>query len=146
MRLNYTREQRNYDNTIYFDLQDPSNACSLETLRCRDRNASNLLARLQSAIDRVQAYRLDMADRAQFLATAAYTVSVELHRHRAYQGGVTFQLETVRTYSDGTRHTESRTVFTGKERHKAIAAYKAACRAYPGAENVLDIEKARWER
>lgn len=146
MRLNYSLEQHNFDNKIYLYLDDPSDVCNLETLRCRDRNASNLLVRLQSAIDRVQAYRLDMADRAQFLATAAYTVSIELHRHRVYQGSVTFQLETVRTYSDGTRYTESRTTFPGKERHKAIAAYKTACRAHPGAETVLDIEKARWER
>ena len=146
MRLDYNRESHNSRNKIYISMYDPAGVTDLSDLCQRDRWALDQIANLQAAIDRLQAYRLDMADRAQFLATAAYTVSIELHRHRAYQGGVTFQLETVRTYSDGTRHAESRTVFTGKERHKAIAAYKAACRAHPGAESVLDIEKARWER
>ena len=146
MRLNYSIEQNNYENTIYLDLHDPADVCNIETLRCRDRNAVNLLTRLQSAIDRLQAYRLDMADRAQFLATASYTVSVELHRHKRYCGGVEYNLQIVRTYEDGTRHEDSHTMYTGKERHKAIADYKAACKSHPGAETILDIEKGRWER
>lgn len=146
MRLDYNRESHSYHNKIYISMYDPAGVTDLSDLRQRDRYALDQIADLQAAIDRLQAYRLDMADRAQFLATAAYTVSVELHRHRRYKGSVEFYLEIVRTYDDGTRQTENRTTYEGRDRHKAIADYKAACKAHPGAECVLDIEKSRWER
>ena len=118
----------------------------MDRLRILDEMTTREIERLQNELSALQAYRLDLMERAQYLSTASYTVSVELHRHKQYRGGVEYKLQIVRTYEDGTRNEDSRTIYTGKDRHKAISDYKSACKSHPGAETVLDIEKCRWER
>lgn len=144
MRLDYQRGE--YTKTLHIYYSDPSNVTNMDRLRVMDEMTTRAIERLQNELSALQAYRLDLMDRAQYLSTASYTVSVELHRHKRYCGGVEYNLQIVRTYEDGTRHEDSYTMYTGKERHKAIADYKAACKSHPGAETVLDIEKGRWER
>ena len=144
MRLDYQRGE--YTKTFHIYCADPSAEASLKRLRILDDMAVREIERLQNELSALQAYRLDLMDRAQYLSTASYTVSVELHRHKRYCGGVEYNLQIVRTYEDGTRHEDSSTIYTGKERYKAISDYKAACKSHPGAETVLDIEKGRWER
>ena len=51
-----------------------------------------------------------------------------------------------RTFSDGTKKEDSREVFPGKERCKAIARYKALLKQYPGIPAEMDIEKRSWEK
>ena len=144
MRLDYQRGE--YTKTLHIYYSDPSNVTNMDRLRVLDEMTTREIERLQNELSALQAYRLDLMERAQYLSTASYTVSVELHRHKLYCGGVEYKLQIVRTYEDGTRHEDSLTRYTGKERHKAIADYKAACKSHPGAETVLDIEKGRWER
>ena len=144
MRLDYQRGE--YAKTLHIYCRDPSTETSLKRLRDMDDMTARAIERLQNELTALQAYRLDLMDRAQYLATASYTVSVELHRHKLYCGGVEYKLQIVRTYEDGTRHEDNRTIYTGKDRHKAISDYKSACKSHPGAETVLDIEKGRWER
>lgn len=144
MRLDYQRGE--YTKTLHIYYSDPSNVTNMDRLRVLDEMTTRAIERLQNELSALQAYRLDLMDRAQYLSTASYTVSVELHRHKRYCGGVEYNLQIVRTYEDGTRNEDSHTMYTGKERHKAIADYKAACKSHPGAETVLDIEKGRWER
>ena len=144
MRLDYQRGE--YAKTLHIYCRDLSTVTNMDRLRVLDEMTVREIERLQNELSALQAYRLDLMDRAQYLSTASYTVSVELHRHKQYCGGVEYNLQIVRTYADGTRHEDSLTMYTGKERHKAIADYKAACKSHPGAETVLDIEKGRWER
>lgn len=143
MRLDYQRGE--YTKTFHIYCADHSTEASLKRLRILDDMAVREIERLQNELSALQAYRLDLMDRAQYLSTASYTVSVELHRHK-YCSGVEYKLQIVRTYEDGTRHEDNRTMYSGKDRHKAISDYKAACKSHPGAETVLDIEKGSWER
>ena len=144
MRLDYQRGE--YTKNLHIYCSDPSNVTNMDRLRVLGEMTTREIEHLQNELSALQAYRLDLMDRAQYLSTASYTVSVELHRHKRYCGGVEYNLQIVHTYEDGTRHEDSLTRYTGKERHKAIAEYKAACKSHPGAETVLDIEKGRWER
>lgn len=144
MRLDYQRGE--YTKTLHIYCSDPRTETSLKRLRRLDDMTAKEIERLQNELSALQAYRLDLMERAQYIATASYTVSVELHRHKLYCGGVEYKLQIVRTYEDGTRHEDNRTMYSGKDRYKAISDYKAAFKSHPGAETVLDIEKGRWER
>ena len=144
MRLDYQRGE--YAKTLHIYCRDPSTETSLKRLRDMDDMTARAIERLQNELSALQAYRLDLMDRAQYLSTASYTVSVELHRHKQYCGGVYDSLKVDRNETSRAQHEDSLTRYTGKERHKAIADYKAACKSHPGAETVLDIEKGRWER
>ena len=73
-------------------------------------------------------------------------LSIELHRRRTYRGSVEYYLQYNRTYPDGTSNTGETPVCAGEDRHKAIADYRAAFKAHPGAPCVLDIGKPPLER
>lgn len=144
MRLDYPRGSHDIRTNAY--LFDPRSLSDLDRLRDRDRQALYDLKQLEAAIETIKAYRLDLMERAQYLAAETATLSIELHRRKQYQGNVTYTLELVRTYPDNTRRTESRKTYAGRDRHKAIADYNAALKSHPGAPCVLDIERGRWER
>lgn len=60
--------------------------------------------------------------------------------------GIQYTLTEYRQYLDGTRTEISHTTYSGKERHKSIAAFNAAVKAHPGITAEMDIAKGRWER
>ncbi len=144
MRLDYKRGS--IDHTKYIYLYDPRETTDMKTLQKYDDRARRDIAELEAEIETIKAYRLDLMERAQYLAAEPGTLSIELHRRRTYRGNVEYYLQFVRTYPDGTSRTEQNTMYSGKERSKAIADYRAACKAHPGAPCVLDIEKSPWER
>lgn len=144
MRLDYTRGT--IDHTKYIHLYDPRKTADIGTLQNYDDWARRSIAELEQEIETIKSYRLDLMERAQYLTAEPGTLSIELHRRRTYRGNVEYYLQFVRTYPDGTSNTEQNTMYPGSERHKAIAAYKAACKAHPGAPCVLDIEKSQRER
>ena len=137
MNLDYTRGR--IDSTVYLHLLDPRKVTDLDTLTDYDRWATDHLRRLEAAIETIKQYRMDLMERAQYLVTVPSTWSIELHRRRTYRGKVEFYLQQIRTYPDGTQHTEQCTKYPGTQRHKALADYKAACKSHPGAPYVLDI-------
>lgn len=145
MRLDYTRG--NIDNSVYCTLYDPRKTSDPAYLEDYDRWARDALARLEQAQKQIQAYRLDLMERYNYLLQNPGTLSIELHRRKSYATNrVEYYLTHVRTYPDGTTHTEIRQKYSGKERHKAIADFRAECKRHPGAPQVLDIEKSPWER
>ena len=141
--IEYYRDCLTLRNDVY--LIKPDHYTELSRLREADRNALHYIERLQKSIDTLKEYRAELMERAQFLAFSTPALSVELHRHR-YDKSISYELQIVETFPDGSRRNQSRTTYAGKERHKAIADYKAACKAHPGAPCVLDIEKSKWER
>lgn len=144
MKLDYSRGT--IDHTKYIRLYDPRKTTDIKTLRKYDDWARRDIAELEAEIETIQAYRLDLMERAQYLTAEPGTLSIELHRRRTYRGNVEYYLQFVRTYPDGTSRTEQNTMYSGKERNKAIADYRAACKDHPGAPCVLDIEKSPLER
>lgn len=144
MKLDYSRDM--YEKTIYMHLHDPRRTPELKTLRQYDSWAVDYINRLKEMLEVLNDYRFDLMERAQYLATAQSTLSIELHRRRTYYGKIEYYLQLVRTLPDGTSYIEQSTQYHGSDRHKAIADFKVVCKAHPGAPTVLDIQKGKWER
>lgn len=143
MKLDYSRGM--YEKTVHMYLHDPRHTPELKTLRQYDSWAVDYINRLKEMLEVLNDYRFDLMERAQYLATAQSTLSIELHR-RTYYGKIEYYLQLVRTLPDGTSYTEQSTQYHGSDRHKAIADFKVVCKAHPGAPTVLDIQKGKWER
>ena len=71
---------------------------------------------------------------------------ITLKRTTTSCNGIQYTLTEYRQYLDGTRAEIRHTTYSGKERHKAIAAFNAAVKAHPGITAEMDIAKGRWER
>ena len=144
MKLDYSRGM--YEKTVHMYLHDPRHTPELKTLRQYDSWAVDYINRLKEMLEVLNDYRFDLMERAQYLATAQSTLSIELHRSRTFYGKIEYYLQLVRTLPDGTSYIEHSTQYHGSDRHKAIADFKVVCKAHPGAPTVLDIQKGKWER
>lgn len=112
-----------------------------------DKSAERIIQELEEKIQQLKAYRIALAERYNYLATAPTVPVVRLIRQKTYQGRVFYYLTTYeRNLLDGKEVKTSTTTFPGKERHKAIAAYNDYIKAHPGIAAEIDIEKRSWER
>lgn len=120
----------------------------LDQIKRSDERAQRDIEELQSKIRQLSAYRISLAERYNFLATAPTVPIVRLMRHRkSYNGKVFYHLATFSRYlADGHEIQTGCTIYPGTERHKAIDAYKEYIKAHPGIESEMQIEKSRWER
>ena len=112
-----------------------------------DQTAERTIQELEKKIRQLKAYRIALAERYNYLATAPTVPVVRLTRRKTYEGKVFYYLEVYsRNLLDGKEVEASSTTFPGKERHKAIAAYNDFVKAHPGIAAEMDIEKRSWER
>lgn len=113
-----------------------------------DERAVRLICEMQFKIDQLNAYRLSLAERYNFLATAPTVPVVRLIRERNYYSNkVFYYLCTFRRFVDsGTEIEESRRTYPGTERFTAIKDFHAYAKAHPGIIAEMDIEKGRWEK
>ncbi len=112
-----------------------------------DQSAARLVEELEEKIRQLKVYRIALAERYNYLATAPTAPVVRLTRRKTYEGKVYYDLITYnRNLLDGQEVKTSSTTFPGKERHKAIAAYNDYIKAHPGIAAEIDIEKRSWER
>ena len=112
-----------------------------------DQSAERIIQELEEKIRQLQVYRIALAERYNYIATAPTVPVVRLTRQKTYEGRVFYYLTTYeRNLLDGKEVKTSTTTFPGKERHKAIAAYNDYIKAHPGIAAEIDIEKRSWER
>ena len=112
-----------------------------------DQTAERTIQELEEKIRQLKVYRIALAERYNYLATAPTVPVVRLTRRKTYEGKVFYYLEVYsRNLLDGKEVKASSTTFPGKERHKAIAAYNDYVQAHPGIAAEMDIEKRSWER
>ena len=112
-----------------------------------DQTAERTIQELKEKIRRLQVYRIALAERYNYLATAPSVPVVRLTRQKTYEGKVFYYLEVYsRNLLDGKEVKTSSTTFPGKERHKAITAYNDYVKAHPGITAEMDIEKRSWEK
>lgn len=103
---------------------------------------------LHAAIETLQAYQQLLYDRAQKIVSAPWHKELRLDRRKNFcTGKVTYYLLMLKVYdTEGIcPETIEETTFTGQERHKAIAAYKAALKNHPGIIAEMSISKSRLE-
>lgn len=120
----------------------------LDWIKSSDERVQRDIEELQVKIRQLSAYRISLAERYNFLATAPTVPIVRLIRHReSYSGKVLYRLLTFsRNLADGHEIQTGCTIYPGTERHKAIDAYKEYIKTHPGIESEMQIEKSRWER
>lgn len=82
--------------------------------------------------------------RAAQLETMQSHIRVTLKRER--RDNIAYLLYTEKVYEDGTAQRLQSNRYEGKERHKAIKAFKDMRKAFPGYEYIEDIQKGYWER
>lgn len=113
-----------------------------------DESAARLIGELQYKIDQLNAYRLSLAERYNFLATAPTVPIVRLLRERDYYGKKVYYYLCIlhRFVDSGIEVEESRRKYSGTERSSAIKDFRAYEKAHPGIIAEMDIEKRRWEK
>ena len=112
-----------------------------------DQSAECIIQELEAKVQQLKVYRIALAERYSYLATAPTAPVVRLTRRKAYEGKVYYDLITYsRNLLDGKEVKTSSTTFPGKERRKAIAVYNDYVKAHPGITAEIDIEKRSWER
>lgn len=112
-----------------------------------DKSAERIIQELEEKIRQLKVYRIALAERYNYLATAPTAPVVRLTRRKTYEGKVFYYLTIYeRNLLDGKEVKTNSTTFPGKERHKAIAAYNDYVQAHPGIVAEMDIEKRGWER
>lgn len=112
-----------------------------------DQTAERTIQELEEKIQQLKVYRIALAERYNYLATAPTVPVVRLTRRKTYESKVCYDLMTYnRNLLDGREVKTSTTTFPGKERRKAIEAYNKYVKAHPGIAAEIDIEKRSWER
>lgn len=125
----------------------PDQLDTVDRVQIYDQGAARLIEELEGKITQLKLYRVALAERYNYLATAPTAPVVRLTRRKTYEGKVYYDLITYnQNLLDGQEVKTNSTTFPGKERHKAIAAYNDYVKAHPGITAEMDIEKRSWER
>lgn len=125
----------------------PDQLDTVDRVQIYDQGAARLIEELEGKITQLKLYRVALAERYNYLATAPTAPVVRLTRRKTYEGKVYYDLMTYnRNLLDGREVKTSTTTFPGKERRKAIEAYNKYVKAHPGITAEIDIEKRSWER
>lgn len=131
---------------LYIYLVDPGKLSTDKEIMWRDKHATENIAELEEIINALKDYRQALAARYGELETMPYKRLLMLDRCPHFKGHIEYIVSITRICEDKTRIQELREVYTGKERHKAVARYQELKKQYPGIESEMDIEKQKWER
>ena len=142
----YGRETDVYKHELYLYGRRPGAIYALDELQREDERSATMIADLEAMVDCLKQHRQAIAARYQELSTAPTVPVVELKRTKDCYKGIQYTITEYRQHLDGHRVKVTRQVFPGRERSKAIAAYKAIVKAHPGITAEMDIAKGRWER
>lgn len=143
----YGSPAREADIRISGYLLHPDDLDTTTRVKDYDKSAERIIQELEEKIRQLQVYRIALAERYNYIATAPTVPVVRLTRQKTYEGRVFYYLTTYeRNLLDGKEVKTSTTTFPGKERHKAIAAYNDYVKAHPGITAEIDIEKRSWEK
>ena len=135
------------DERIYIYLTHPDAINRLTEVIRYDERAIDYIADLERKIEQLNAYRLSLSERYNYLASAPQQPVVRLKRVKSYSGKVFYHLNTyTKNLLDGNEVETSSTHYTGTERSKAISDYKSYVKSHPGITAEMQIEKPKWER
>lgn len=130
--------------TIRFNFYPAERIPEMDRLKLYDNWIAQDIAAAEKVIEKAKAYRLELAKRAAQLETMQSHIRVTLKRER--RDNIAYFLYTEKVYEDGTAQRLQSNRYEGKERHKAIKAFKDMRKAFPGYEYIEDIQKGYWER
>lgn len=130
---------------IYIYCRRPGSLYNLDTIAREEAYTADKIKDLEWYLQQLKQHRQAIAERYQEIATSPAAPFVQLKREN---NGckIRYFLITGVQYLDGHKEQSNCQKYDGKQRHEAIAAYKAYVKAHPGIIAELDIEKGRWER
>lgn len=134
--------------TIYVYGQNPETEDSISELAKADKRICDKITELERTIEQLKAYRIAIAERYNYLATAPTTPVVKLKRQKLYYDKhVYYYIEHYSRDLNTNKDTLLESIkYTGTERKKAIEDFENYVSAHPGIISIKDIEKSRWER
>lgn len=127
-------------------LRLPETMSNSATVAHADSRAARTIEELETIIANLREYRQDLAARYGQLATMSYTRLLKLERCRRWDNRISYTINIVKIFSDGTEDVELFERFEGKERHKAFARAAELRKQFPGIPYEQDTEKRNWER
>ena len=145
-RDDYFSRGGEHEQRFYIHAMKPDKLDTPERVAYYDRSTAQTIAELQAAIDALKEYRQALAARYAYLETAPYTRRLELIREPRYGGTISYHVQLIRTYEDGTETTEQHTHFEGKQRRDAIKLFESLAHQNPGITTVKDIARKSWEK
>lgn len=137
----YGHRAEQVDRTMYLHFYNPEDTKELKRLAEHDKRAEQDIRDLYEMIDKLQVYRLGIAERYQELSTTPTTPGIELKREKNYwQNKVYYYLiEYHKLVGSGDKVQDNSTKYEGKDRHLAIKAFKDYQRKHPGIEAISNI-------
>lgn len=143
-------EYRNEEDArVYCTVKNPATIHSMDLLARYDSYAQQSINDCKRLIETLEAYRLQLHERAQTLTTAPYHYELELMREKRWNDSPVLYFLTLYRVFDVPgieRQAETETRYKGTERHKALKDFEAMKKARPGIIATLDIERRSWER
>lgn len=131
---------------LYGYLTRPDALDTFERIRHMDVNAARLIAECKRLVTQLTAYRQDLVERYNELATMPSRDRVLLERYPKYDGKIVYYVRMFTDYEDGTTVNTSSEAFEGRDRRKALARFEEIRKQRPGIEAEKHIEKRSWEK
>ena len=134
--------------THYIHYYDPDNMETASDILRRDKWTLDHIKDLEREIDLLKEYRLLLAERYNYLESAATAPVIMLKREKSYYENKVYYylIESKRILDTGKDIQVNSTKYPGSERRQAIADYNAYIKGHPGIIAIKDIEKGKWER
>lgn len=135
------------DKTLYLHFYHPEKLDKVSEVARYDKRAAEDIADLERYIEQLKVYRVALAERYNYIATAPTTPVVELKRYRNYSTKkVTYYLNIYTRDLNTNKDTlETTQTYPGTDRKQALKDYEKYIASHPGIIAIKDIEKSRWE-
>lgn len=132
---------------VWAYLLSPSALNSMDTLTHYGRDADRAIAACNAMIEKLNAYKMQLYERAQEIASAPWHTELLLKRERGYDT-ISYFLQLKKVYDAPGIEPETleSTKYPGRERCAAIKAYREYCKSHPGITARMDISRAAWEK
>lgn len=141
--------RREQELRVWAYLLAPRAINSLQDCSLWGARAADAIRQAESLISTLQAYQMDLYNRAQEIACAPWHLELEFRReYSSVRNCVTYIAEVLRVYDVPgiDRQIVQRQTWPGKERHAALKAFDEIVRQHPGAPITRKLERSPWER
>jgi len=113
----------------------------------RMEHAQKTIEQLENYILMLQAYKIDLANRYNYLEISPKREKIKLERYKKYKGNVFYYLIFSEiNLLDGEENETNRETYTGKEKKKACNRFEELKKERKNAIFEKDIEKKSWEK
>jgi hypothetical protein len=141
-----TYEAETAEKTIHIWQQHPEKLYAQSDVLKYIESANKDIERLELTIAMLQAYKMELVKRYNYLETTPTRQKIKLQRYKKYRGNVFYYI-VFYTVDLTTGHEEEtqRKTYKGAERKQAFSDFETICKGNPQAIIEKDIEKSRWE-